>query len=227
MSWFKSWQAMVVYFLVVLAAAGGLLAWGLTHDDEPGLMETAPRWDRAKFPLRACIGPDDDPEDLDEARAAIRVTNERLGFEALRLLPQDYHLHDGHDCLVILDLHEPLDMCEVEGGATSFSYRAQGANEWRGLEPPRDAKERQEHETFMIESSGTHTALVSVCEVGVAEERSLVLQHELGHVLGLAHDPGNGVSIMQPTLHATPDGEFPPRIDDHDRKLLRELYGPR
>jgi len=70
--------------------------------------------------------------------------------------------------------------------------------------------------------------LASLCFVqtrntGTTELLHMVLEHELGHCLGLAHDDFDS-SIMRPTQRPTPDGVFPPRITDHDRALLRETY---
>jgi len=48
----------------------------------------------------------------------------------------------------------------------------------------------------------------------------LVIQHELGHCLGLAHDTSQD-SIMRPTQRASRG--FPPRISDSDRELLRSI----
>lgn len=66
---------------------------------------------------------------------------------------------------------------------------------------------------------------VRTANTGTSELRHLVLQHELGHCLGLAHDDFE-TSIMRPVQTPTPDRTFPPRITDHDRDLLRALYGP-
>lgn len=69
-----------------------------------------------------------------------------------------------------------------------------------------------------------------VCEVrtsntGTTEILGLVLQHELGHCLGLDHDEWDG-SIMRREQSSTPSGQLPPRITDLDRALLVDLYGP-
>ena len=53
----------------------------------------------------------------------------------------------------------------------------------------------------------------------------LVLYHEFGHCLGLAHDD-YPKSIMYPTMTPIPDGIQPPWFSDYDRRLLRDLYAP-
>lgn len=80
------------------------------------------------------------------------------------------------------------------------------------------------------ENGGWATRCADGCCVGIAapgsdEMTHLVLQHELGHCLGLAHDPFAS-SIMSPSLEPSPDGAMPPRITDADRDLLREIYAP-
>jgi len=83
-----------------------------------------------------------------------------------------------------------------------------------GMEPGGDARFR----------SGPSCA-IRTANTGTSEILHLVLQHELGHCLGLAHDDFD-TSIMRPVQTPTPDRTFPPRITDADRELLRALYGP-
>jgi predicted Zn-dependent protease len=67
------------------------------------------------------------------------------------------------------------------------------------------------------------------CEVRTSnvqgELLGLVLQHELGHCLGLAHDDYEQ-SIMRRVQNHTVRG-LPPWISDSDKSLLVGLYGPR
>jgi len=69
----------------------------------------------------------------------------------------------------------------------------------------------------------------SRCDVRIVNVRgelqALAIEHELGHCLGLADDgDANPQSIMRSKQVATPHGELPPWISDHDREILRALY---
>lgn len=76
---------------------------------------------------------------------------------------------------------------------------------------------------------GTATMFDTSCMAEISnvhgEVRDLVVYHELGHCLGLAHDDFES-SIMRRVQRETPDGAFPPWISDWDRELLRVIYGP-
>ncbi len=71
-------------------------------------------------------------------------------------------------------------------------------------------------------TSGIRCTVVTA-NTGTGELLQLTLQHELGHCLGLAHDPWEG-SIMRRVQVPTPDREFPPWISDSDRRLIRATY---
>lgn len=79
------------------------------------------------------------------------------------------------------------------------------------------------------EPGGTAEPTRGYCTVQISnvtgELKSLVVQHELGHCLGLDHDDWEG-SIMRREQSPTPDRAYPPRITDSDRELLRSLYAP-
>lgn len=69
------------------------------------------------------------------------------------------------------------------------------------------------------------TCTIRTSNTGTTEIRGLVIQHEIGHCLGLDHDDFEG-SIMRRVQTSTPDRTFAPRITDTDRDTLRELYAP-
>lgn len=50
--------------------------------------------------------------------------------------------------------------------------------------------------------------------------RTDIIAHELGHVLGLAHDPGYKRSVMHPG-----SAWFLPTLTDNDCRYLKDLYG--
>jgi hypothetical protein len=70
-----------------------------------------------------------------------------------------------------------------------------------------------------------------VCEVTIGGTAggegltALVLYHEMGHCLGLAHDDYKR-SIMYPERTDLPTRVLPPWISDSDRALLRTMYAP-
>lgn len=81
--------------------------------------------------------------------------------------------------------------------------------------------------TFM-DPGGNAQMLSGLCSINTVNSSSLtdmVLEHELGHCLGLAHDDYE-TSIMRRVQSPTPDHTFPARISDSDRELLRTLYAP-
>lgn len=196
----KSWQFMVGFFVALCVAAVGLTWWGVTHDDESGLMPDAYRWEHMPLVVWGQAGDIDHPDsginnaEIVALHYAVDTTNRRLGFTALSY--DDHNFRGWPDIVVEFRVPVGADGCKDAGG--DFSFKPQ-----------------------------LKDATILVCNTGTSEVTQLVLQHELGHALGLAHDPGDETSIMRPVQTETPMGEFPARIDDHDRALLRRLYGPR
>lgn len=78
---------------------------------------------------------------------------------------------------------------------------------------------------YVLERHGdtyTHCA-VETANTGTTELELLVLEHEMGHCLGLAHDDFDA-SIMRPVQKPRADGAFPAQFTAWDRELLREKY---
>lgn len=92
------------------------------------------------------------------------------------------------------------------------------------LGAPQDVDSPQQGHTDPGGGSGVcgESCCFSTVNTGTGELTSLAIQHEIGHCLGLAHDD-YPMSIMYPRQHAT-EGQYPPRISDSDRELLRARY---
>jgi hypothetical protein len=92
-------------------------------------------------------------------------------------------------------------------------------------------------EAGVWEAPGGHSAIQHVagraqaCQVQISNVPNgllhLVLKHELGHCLGLAHDDFAASIMRDPVrfpMRQPAPREFPPDFTSHDRDLLRRLY---
>lgn len=183
----------VVFVLFCLGALAGVLYGVLRHDEPTFDPESDVVW--ASTPVNVCLAPDN-IDYYPRLNAAASAINTAVHGELL-------HVHEDR----------PSDRCDIiviyEMGA-ELSDPMPGA--WR--DPAGSA--------FVGRMSGRPLCDVWIGNVS-GELEHLVVQHELGHCLGLTHDDWEG-SIMYTSLEETPSGEFPPRLTDADREALRRRY---
>lgn len=222
--WLKSrWLWLGIVASIFVAAAVAFVLALVTHEEagfmgvcEDGSEATqylstptpeCPRilWGRVPISVMAMTDnphPVRDPEDA--ARSAIDAWNGWVGFELLRYDEEGpEHCMEAHSiCLRIGEAREPGWMDTA--GDARFFWGDDGVSE---------------HPLLYCEARTSNT--------GTVELLGYVLEHEIGHCLGLAHDD-YASSIMRdpdnyPFQHV-PNGQFPPDISDFDRQLLRGLY---
>lgn len=194
----KSTIAMIIAFVVVLIAAIAGLIYGITTHTEPGFMETSPGFTQHDLPIRVCAGHYlGDPSHNIEARTAVV------------------------DAVVTINERLGVDVYAVQLEPSPSACDVAVI-----IDAPTDAQAHLDPGGDAIFTNGTRHCDVTTRNTGTTEMESLVLQHELGHCLGLAHDCWAG-SIMCGgsccTLGPT-GGIYPPRIDDFDRDLLRHTF---
>lgn len=217
MEFIKSWKfmAIIIGVLCVVSIAG--VIYGVaTHDQrDANLMEGFEPWPADQFPLRVCvhsyaIEPLVEHDDRENIRHVISEINDRLDFEAFTLVAgrtpdEPFRSPEPHpgvrDCHVILTYGVPHESVADSTGRERWTVVDDG-----GAAEFRDG---------YCYASTTNV---------FGEIRTLVVMHELGHCLGLDHDDFE-TSIMRRSQSETPDRQFPPRITDHDRDLLRRTYG--
>lgn len=196
MEFIKSWKfmAIIVAVLAVCAIAG--VIYGVATHTEPGFMPDAPLWEPEDFPLSVCAHAyvDDGRQATTDAQNAVDNAIEAIN-NRLGFTAYRADYLDQH-CDVRVVIGYPSEQGFSEPGGNALLTRT---------------------------DAGISCDVRTVNAVG--EIRHLTIQHELGHCLGLADEEGaNPLSIMRDEQVPTPDREFPPRISDHDRNLLRERY---
>jgi len=163
---------------------------------EPGFMPTRPAFSRADVPITVC--PAGYVAEGDEG--ARKMVGWATGTINERL---------GFALFKMVSATS--DQCDVTAivGAPSEAG-------WR--DPGGDA-------TFDSHRTTNPRCVITTSNTGTDEILGYVLEHELGHCAGLDHDDWDG-SIMRRVQFPTPDGSWPPWVDDWDRALLRQTYRP-
>jgi len=181
--------------ILILAVVG--VVWGVTTHTEPGLMRACWRFTTV------------DSYDCDEGEDLVWDRDEiPLSVSADGLIGETQTAIDLINSQVGCDILEFAEASRIGTDVTIISDSPMSPGTGRG------------GATWHVRGSDGMRARVELYAPGALAERVIV--HELGHVLGLAHDEHTG-SIMYPTQTDTRDLQFI-LITQHDRSLLRDLY---
>lgn len=192
----NNWIWMAVFFVLCAVTIAGVV-FGVTRHDEPGLIPgVRPAWADGA-PIVVCVARYGDArmdptlEVSRHASGVIDAVNARLEMPVLRIAYNEV-------CPILIRYEVPAE--------PSWLHRESG-------------------DLDFMEPGGAALLGDGYCQINLSnvtgEMRSLVLMHELGHCLGLAHDDQN-TSIMRRVQTPTPEGQYPPRFSDSDVALLRE-----
>ena len=195
MKTWSKWEKSLLVFGIILVLAAAGVVYGVITHEEPIFTNQSKSWNHTPLVV---VGVDPSP-------GGLRSHNQ----EDLETAVRNVNQRLGFQMLRLAGVQEPERdiVVEFEAAYDADTWDAPGGH-------------------YQLRSQGaTYTA----CEVALAlvhgEVQLLSLEHELGHCMGLAHDPQtNGVSIMVPTLTETPDGQIPRWITDDDKKALRSKY---
>lgn len=192
MEFLKSWKfAMIIFAALCAAAIGGVIYGVVTHEEAGFIYDESP-WSPEDYPIGVCVASYD------------------LGVD-----------HRPHtDDLVHADA--VMDLMNDRLGF--FAFRNAGAGSECRIQVIYNIPVGPgEGDGVQVDPGGYAIVGQGGCNVGISnvtgEMKSLTLQHELGHCLGLAHDDFES-SIMRPVQSLTPAGSYPPRITDFDRDLI-------
>lgn len=203
----KSWQFMAIIVGILAAAAIGSVVYGVATHTEPGFSDEfrALHFENDLRPLPVCVtgysAEHDGPEPHDQATA----TADELG----QVEAATQQINDRVGLRLLTSGSPEATPCVIHvqiGVPIDDTWSDPGGRAW---------------------PCTSSACCIQTANTGGVEMTGLVLQHELGHCLGLADDCflssimcGGHCCEMRP---AEP-GTYPPRMTDSDRALLRSLY---
>ena len=207
--------AMVVVGGVLVVGVIVLLALAIPkgsplHLEDAGFQEGAPQWERVDFPLAVCVGTYHANGRLEPTDADVATVGEALSRANSRLAdipfgsPWAFEMVEADEAPCFIDIHVGVP---VEEG-------------W--LDPGGDSQ------IAHVGGRAQRCDVVTANTGGAGDLTVQVIYHELGHCLGLRHaeQRNDSNNLMQPTTEATPSGQIPDWFSDHDRRIIRERYGP-
>lgn len=185
---------MIAVVVTIFVVALVVLIVALVVNTEAGELHEGRRWRQVPVPV-VCAGyVPERSEDCSHVSSAIERINRRLGFDAFDDQGQQEELPEGPVVTVVL-----------------------GAPAEPGWSDPGGVATIRFNDDWLLSCD------VRTTNTGSRELLDMTIEHELGHCLNLAHDESN-TSIMRRVQRPARMGEYPPRISDHDRALLREIY---
>jgi hypothetical protein len=194
----RSWQFSFAVFLVIAIAAIVGIIFGVTGHREPAFMPEGPLF----------ISPRMHPPDV-----CVRTYSMTLDDGGPMALASDRNFADG----VVVGINRRLgfEMYRMSDSLACDVIVTFGVPAQQGWQDPGGSATL---------NHGQETCDVDISNVPTDELRWNVLEHELGHCMGLAHDEEE-TSIMRRVQRPVAEGEYPPRISDSDRDTLRHVYG--
>lgn len=192
----RSWQFSFGVFLFIAIAAIVGIVFGVTTHQEPGFMPEGPMW----------VSPRTRPPSL-----CVRTYGMTSDDESPMALGSDVRVAEWTVSGINTRLGFEMYRMGEEPCEVTVTFGAPVQQGWQ--DPGGTATLNRSRETCEVD----------LANVPTDEMRRSVLEHELGHCLGLAHDEEE-TSIMRRVQRPTPDGQFPPRISDSDRDTVRNVY---